>query len=101
MPREPNSRAPRKITSRGRIRMANDSSTATLGSIKHDLRATDTTATLGLLAIAAAITLLHLLTNQRYGLHRDDLQFLSDARHFDWGFVSYPPFTAFVERISL
>ncbi|HXR38579.1 MAG TPA: glycosyltransferase family 39 protein [Terracidiphilus sp.] len=55
----------------------------------------------GLLAIAAAITLLHLLTNGRYGFHRDELQFLSDARHLDWGFVAYPPFTPVVERISL
>jgi hypothetical protein len=44
---------------------------------------------------------LHLLTNGRYGFHRDELQFLSDARHMDWGFVAYPPFTALVERISM
>jgi hypothetical protein len=54
-----------------------------------------------LLVIAAAVTMLHLLTNDRYGFHRDELQFLSDARHLDWGFVAYPPFTPFVERISL
>ena len=54
-----------------------------------------------LLVIAAAVTLLHLLTNQRYGFHRDELQFLSDARHMAWGFVAYPPFTPFVERVSL
>jgi 4-amino-4-deoxy-L-arabinose transferase-like glycosyltransferase len=41
------------------------------------------------------------LTNQRYGFHRDELQFLSDARHLDCGFVAYPPLTPFVERISL
>lgn len=57
--------------------------------------------TMALLGIAGAITLLHLLTNGRYGFHRDELQFLSDARHLDWGFVVYPPFTPFVERISL
>jgi len=54
-----------------------------------------------LIAIAAAVTLLHLVTNTRYGFHRDELQFLSDARHLDWGFVAYPPFTPFVERIGL
>src|ERR1035438_5769261 len=54
-----------------------------------------------LLCIAAAITLIHLLTNGRYGFHRDELQFLSDARHLDWGFVSYPPVTPFLERVSL
>ncbi len=57
--------------------------------------------TASLLAIAAAITLAHLATNNRYGFHRDELQFLSDARHLDWGFIPYPPFTPFVERISL
>lgn len=54
-----------------------------------------------LLAIAAMVALVHLLTNGRYGFHRDELQFLSDACHLDWGFVPYPPLTPFVERISL
>lgn len=59
------------------------------------------TETAGLLAIAAGLILLHLLTNNLYGFHRDELQFLSDARHLDWGFVAFPPFTPFIERISL
>ena len=54
-----------------------------------------------LISIAAAVALLHLVTNSRYGFHRDELQFLSDARHLDWGFVAYPPFTPFIERIGL
>jgi hypothetical protein len=54
-----------------------------------------------LLSIAAAVTLAHLLTNGRYGIHRDELQFLSDARHMDWGFVAYPPFTPFIEHIGM
>ena len=54
-----------------------------------------------LLLIAAAMALLHILTNGRYGFHRDELQFLSDARHLDWGYVAYPPLTPFLERISL
>ena len=53
------------------------------------------------LAVAAAIVVLHLATNGRYGFHRDELQFLSDARNLDWGYVCYPPMTAFIERISL
>jgi len=53
------------------------------------------------LSVAAAVTLAHLVTNGRYGFHRDELQFLSDARHMDWGFVAYPPFTPFVEHIGL
>ncbi|HTW50092.1 MAG TPA: glycosyltransferase family 39 protein [Acidobacteriaceae bacterium] len=59
------------------------------------------TDTLVLCAIAGALVAAHLLTNSRYGFHRDELQFLSDARHLDWGFVAYPPLTPFVERISL
>lgn len=51
--------------------------------------------------MAGAIALLHVLTNGRYGFHRDELQFLSDARHLDWGFVAYPPVTPFLERIGL
>jgi hypothetical protein len=54
-----------------------------------------------LIAIAVAFAIAHVLTNGRYGFHRDELQFLTDARHLDWGFVPYPPFTAFVEHIGL
>src|ERR1700687_2621196 len=57
--------------------------------------------TLLLVGIAAIISLVHLLTNGRYGFHRDELQVLSDARHLNWGFVPYPPLTPFVERIGL
>jgi Dolichyl-phosphate-mannose-protein mannosyltransferase len=56
---------------------------------------------LALLVMSAAIALLHIATNNRYGFHRDELQFLSDARHLAWGYVSYPPFTPFVEHIGL
>jgi MFS family permease len=57
--------------------------------------------TLTLAGIALAVAVTHVLTNGRYGFHRDELQFLSDARHLDWGFVAYPPFTPFVERVGL
>lgn len=53
------------------------------------------------LAIAAAVALLHIVTNNRYGFHRDELQFLSDARRLDWGFVAFPPLTPFLERMLL
>jgi hypothetical protein len=59
------------------------------------------TDTLLLVGIAATIAVVHLLTNNRYGFHRDELQVLSDARHLDWGFVPYPPFTPLVERVGL
>jgi hypothetical protein len=58
-------------------------------------------ALLALVVIAAAQALLHILTNGRYGFHRDELQFLSDASHLDWGFVAYPPLTPFLEHIGL
>jgi hypothetical protein len=57
-----------------------------------------TTAVIG---IAFAIAVVHLLTNGRYGFHRDELQTLSDALHLDWGFVPYPPLTPFLERMGL
>jgi len=57
--------------------------------------------TLLLFLIAAAVTILHLATNGRYGFHRDELQFLSDARQLDWGFVPYPPFTAAIQHVGL
>lgn len=53
------------------------------------------------LTVAAVITILHLATNNRYGFHRDELQFLADARHLDWGFVAYPPLTPFLEHLGL
>ena len=52
-------------------------------------------------SIAAAVAMLHLLTNNRYGFHRDELQFLSDAVHLDWGYVPYPPLTPLLEHILL
>jgi Dolichyl-phosphate-mannose-protein mannosyltransferase len=65
-------------------------------------RETDSRAdTLSLVGIALIVASIHMFTNNRYGFHRDELQFLSDARHLDWGYVAYPPFTPFVERIGL
>ncbi len=54
-----------------------------------------------LFTIAGAMALAHVATNGRYGLHRDELQTLSDALHLEWGFVAYPPLTPAVERVSM
>ena len=54
-----------------------------------------------LFAIAAAIALLHLLTNGRYGFHRDELQFLSTRVISTGDSFAYPPFTPFIEHIGL
>src|SRR5580693_3047302 len=56
---------------------------------------------LALSSLALVVVILHVVTNGRYGFHRDELQVLDDARHLDWGFVAYPPVTPFVERIGL
>jgi hypothetical protein len=70
-------------------------------TVQHDIESQRRVDVVILLGIAAVIAALHLATNNRYGFHRDELQFLSDARHLDWGFVPYPPLTPFLERISL
>ncbi len=51
--------------------------------------------------IAVLFGIAHMLTNGQYGFHRDELQFLSDAQHMDWGFVPYPPLTAALEHLGL
>src|SRR5262245_34627885 len=56
---------------------------------------------LSLVAIASVVALVHMATNGRYGFHRDELQTLSDSLQMDWGFVAYPPFTPFVERLAM
>jgi len=53
------------------------------------------------LVIAVLCGVAHALTNGQYGFHRDELQFLTDAQHLDWGFVPYPPLTAALEHLGL
>jgi len=52
-------------------------------------------------ACAAILLAVHFATGNGYGFHRDELQFLDDARHLAWGFVAYPPLTAFCGRIAI
>lgn len=54
-----------------------------------------------LLALGAALLVVHLLTGGRYGFHRDELATLDDARHLAWGYVAYPPVTPFFGWLSL
>jgi hypothetical protein len=54
-----------------------------------------------LVLLALAVILLHTLTNGQYGFHRDELLTLSNARLLDWGYVVYPPVTAFLGRVEL
>src|ERR1035437_9528183 len=52
-------------------------------------------------AFAALILVVHFYVGNGYGCHRDEFQFLDDARHLKWGFVAYPPLTAFCGRIAI
>ena len=49
---------------------------------------------------ALGVAAVHVATNGRYGFHRDELQFLDDARHFAFGYVAYPPVTPWIERVA-
>jgi len=54
-----------------------------------------------LCALASVVLVVHFFVGNGYGWHRDELQFLDDARHLQWGFVAYPPLTAFCGRIAI
>ena len=54
-----------------------------------------------LLLLAAGRLMIHLLTNNQYGFHRDALAFLDNGQHLAWGYVAYPPLTPFVGRVGL
>ena len=54
-----------------------------------------------LLSLALCGTLIHILLNGQYGFHRDELDFIMNARQLDWGYISYPPLTPFFARIGL
>lgn len=54
-----------------------------------------------LAGLAAGLLLVHVLLGNRYGYHRDELQFLDDARHLDWGYVPFPPLTSWLGRMSI
>jgi 4-amino-4-deoxy-L-arabinose transferase-like glycosyltransferase len=52
-------------------------------------------------AFALILLVVHFAIGNGYGFHRDELQFLDDARHLQWGFVAYPPLTSFCARIAI
>ena len=54
-----------------------------------------------LLLLAVGRFVVHLLTNNQYGFHRDALAFLDNGQHLAWGYVAYPPLTPFIGRIGL
>jgi 4-amino-4-deoxy-L-arabinose transferase-like glycosyltransferase len=54
-----------------------------------------------LFGFASCAVLLHILLNGQYGFHRDELDFIMNARQLAWGYVAYPPVTPFFARIGL
>src|SRR5258705_8084133 len=44
--------------------------------------------------------LIHLVGNQNYGFHRDELLHLSVSEHLDWGYMEFPPFIALVGKLA-
>ncbi len=54
-----------------------------------------------LLCLALATMIAHAFTGAGFGFHGDELQFMDDARHLAWGYVTYPPMTPFFARLSL
>jgi 4-amino-4-deoxy-L-arabinose transferase-like glycosyltransferase len=54
-----------------------------------------------LILLALGGTLIHILFNGQYGFHRDELDFIMNARQLDWGYISYPPLTPFFARLGL
>ncbi|HEX2997236.1 MAG TPA: glycosyltransferase family 39 protein [Anaerolineales bacterium] len=54
-----------------------------------------------LIWLAIGLLVLHTLTNNQYGFHRDELNFLDDGRHLAWGYVDCPPLAPVIARLSL
>src|SRR5512141_1570893 len=54
-----------------------------------------------LIVLAVCGVSIHILLNGQYGFHRDELDFIMNARQLDWGYVSYPPITPLFARIGL
>ncbi|WP_445457878.1 ArnT family glycosyltransferase [Flavobacterium sp. HNIBRBA15423] len=44
--------------------------------------------------------IIHLIGNQNYGFHRDELLHLSVSEHLDWGYMEFPPFIALIGKLS-
>jgi hypothetical protein len=52
-------------------------------------------------AILALVKLsIHFAANANYGFHRDELLHLSVSGHLQWGYMEFPPFIAFVGKVS-
>ncbi|MEM6805512.1 MAG: hypothetical protein AAF696_29215, partial [Bacteroidota bacterium] len=56
---------------------------------------------IALISILALLKLIiQLIGNTNYGFHRDELLHLSVSEHLDWGFMEFPPFIAWLGKLS-
>lgn len=53
------------------------------------------------LAMSAALLVLHTYFNNRYDFFRDEFNYLACARHLAWGYVDQPPLIPWLARLSL
>ena len=54
-----------------------------------------------LVLVALASFLVHMLLNNRYGFHRDELAMVDYSRRLAWGYVEFPPLTPFLVRTAM
>jgi len=52
------------------------------------------------LILAACKFIVHAIANSNYGFHRDELLHLSVSEHLAWGYMEFPPFIAFMGKLS-
>jgi len=52
-------------------------------------------------SLALCKLLVHLFTNANYELHRDVYLYLALAEHPDWGYISVPPLTPMIGKLTL
>jgi len=56
---------------------------------------------IGIVFILASVKLIiQLIGNRNYGFHRDELLHLSVSEHMAWGFMEFPPFIAWIGKVS-
>jgi hypothetical protein len=53
------------------------------------------------LALAAALLIVHCIFNNRYDYFRDEFDYLACAKHLAWGYVDQPPLIPWLTRLSL
>jgi len=54
-----------------------------------------------LISIGLIQVILHFVTNNNYGIFRDEFYYLECARHLDWGYVDQPPLSIFMLAVSV